>query len=194
MVRASLIDSMSGLSLVTFMAMAQDRVSALNPSNYPSTPHKCVPANEVDKTAHGTSMYLLSHQIALGSIRHFRYLQVGINFFEAQDSKTTMLLRLSSFMDILPEAIGGFTLHPLNKQSTLPASTKNRVEGLLDSSQQLFLNSHLHEEEDYKQPTVMWGVSASPAIKILKKPVNLLPGIWLILAYRSGGRTTSLLT
>ncbi len=38
-VRASLIDSVSDLSLVIFMATAQDRVSALNPSNYPSTPH-----------------------------------------------------------------------------------------------------------------------------------------------------------
>ncbi len=71
MVRASLIDSVSGLSLVTLMATAQDRVSALNPSNYPSTPHNRVPANEVDKTARKTSMYLLSHRIALGSIGHF---------------------------------------------------------------------------------------------------------------------------
>ncbi len=99
-VQASLIDSVSGLSLVTLTAMAQDRVSALNPSNYPSTPHNRVPENEVDKTSGGTSMYSLSHRISLGSIGHFWYLQVGINFLEDQDSKTTMLLGLSSLMDI----------------------------------------------------------------------------------------------
>ncbi len=60
-VRASLIDSVPGLLSVTLTATTQDCVSALNPSNYPSTPHNRVPANEVDKTACKTSMYLLSH-------------------------------------------------------------------------------------------------------------------------------------
>jgi hypothetical protein len=114
-VQASLIDSVSGMSLVTLTAMAQDCVSALNPSNYPSTPHNCVPANKVDKTARKTSMNLLSHQISLGSIEHFWYLQFGIKFLEDQDSKTTMLLGLSSLMNILPEAINGFALHPLDE-------------------------------------------------------------------------------
>jgi hypothetical protein len=82
MVQASLIDSVSGLSLVTLMAMAQDRVSALNPSNYPSTPHNRVPSNEVDKTARETSMYSLSHQIAPGCIGLFWYLQFRIKFLE----------------------------------------------------------------------------------------------------------------
>jgi hypothetical protein len=71
-------------------------------------------------------MYSLSHQISLGSIRHFWYLQIGIIFLEDQDSKTTMILGLSSLMDILPEAINGFMRHPLDELSTLPALTNNR--------------------------------------------------------------------
>ncbi len=80
MVQASLIDSSSGLLSVTLTAMAQDHFSALNPSNYLSTPHNCVPANEVDETSCGTSMYSLSHQIALRNIGNFWYLQVRIFF------------------------------------------------------------------------------------------------------------------
>jgi hypothetical protein len=128
MVQVSLVDSMSGLLLVALTAMAQDCNSALNPSNYLSTPHNCVPANEVDKTAHGTSMYLLSHQIAPGSIGHCWYLQFEKFFLEDQDSKTTMPFGLSSLMDILPEAINGFALHLLDEKSTLTALTNNRVE------------------------------------------------------------------
>jgi hypothetical protein len=73
-------------------------------------------------------MFSLFHRTAPGSQGHIWFLQVGIKYLKNQDSKTTMLLDLSSLMDILPNAIDGFALHPLDKNSTLPALTSNRVE------------------------------------------------------------------
>jgi hypothetical protein len=40
----------------------------------------------------------------------------------------TMLLDLSSLMDILSSAIDGFALHPLDVNPSLPALINNRVE------------------------------------------------------------------
>ena len=132
------------------MTMAQDHVFALNPSNYPSTPHNRAPANEVDKAAHKTSMYLLSHhRIAPSSIGHFWYLQFGIKLLEDQGSRTTMLLGLSSLMDILPEAIKGFALHPLDKKSMHPALTNNIVEdGFLSSAVLAFKYFHVKDKQN----------------------------------------------
>jgi hypothetical protein len=48
--------------------------------------------------------------------------------FRRPGFKDHMLLGLSSLMDILPEAINGFALHPLDDQSTLSALTNNRAE------------------------------------------------------------------
>jgi hypothetical protein len=39
-----------------------------------------------------------------------------------------MLLGLSSLTDILPSAINGFTLHPLDETSTFPVLVNNRPE------------------------------------------------------------------
>ncbi len=91
-----------------------------------------------------------------------------------------MLLGLSFLMDILPEAINGFALHPLDKKSMLPALTNNRVEdGFPGSAVLAFKYFHVKDkqnraakqlvpalpqqpspfrhnnEEDYKQPTAM---------------------------------------
>jgi hypothetical protein len=63
-----------------------------------------------------------------GSCRYFWFLQLGINYLLNQDSKTTMLLGLSTLMDILPNAINEFKLHPQEEASTLPALTNNKVE------------------------------------------------------------------
>ena len=54
-------------------------------------------------------------------------MQVGIKYLKDQDTKTTMLLGLSSLMDILPDAINGFAVHPLDKSSTLPPLTSNKL-------------------------------------------------------------------
>ncbi len=46
-----------------------------------------------------------------------------------------MLLGLAALMDILPNNIDGFKLHPLEEASTLPALTNNKVEeGFLGSA------------------------------------------------------------
>jgi hypothetical protein len=73
-------------------------------------------------------MFSLSHRTALGCSGHSWYLQVGIKHLEEHNSKTTMLLGLSSLMDILPSAIEGFALHPLDETSTLPMLINNRPE------------------------------------------------------------------
>ncbi len=94
-----------------------------------------------------------------------------------------MLLGLSSHMDILPEAINGFALHPLDEQSTLPSLTNNRAkDGFPGSAVLAFKYFHVKDKqnraagqlaaalsqqpstfrhnnkEDYKQPTAMLGV------------------------------------
>ncbi len=126
---ASLADSVPGLSLITTMgAMASDHVSTLTATNYPSFPHNQLPENKVEDTVLELSMFSLSHRTALGSRGHFWFLQVGIWYQVDQDSKTTMLLGLSSLMDILLGAIDGFALHPLDTNCRLPALTNNRVE------------------------------------------------------------------
>jgi hypothetical protein len=68
-------------------------------------------------------MFSSSHRILLGSPGNFWYLQVGFDFLEGQDSKTMMLFGLSALMEILPDAIEGFKLHPLDAVSTLPPLT-----------------------------------------------------------------------
>jgi hypothetical protein len=98
MVCASLVDSVSGLSSITTMrALTLDCVSALNATNYPSVPHnQLVLENEVEDMVQGTSIFSLSHRTAPGSRGHFWF---------HQDSKTIMLLGLSSLIDILPDTI-----------------------------------------------------------------------------------------
>ena len=121
----STADSLSGLFLLT--SPTPDHPSALNSSNYSSTPHNPLPQNEVDETQ-GTSMFSMSHRTAPGSSGHFWFLQVGFKYLEDNDSKITMLLGLSLLMEILPDAIDGFALHPLEPDSTLLALTNNKTE------------------------------------------------------------------
>jgi hypothetical protein len=121
----------SGLLSLTPSAVEQG--SALNASKYTSIPHNCLPVNKVDDSL-GQDMFSMAHQMVPGSRRHFWFLQVGINYLPNQDSKTTMLLGLSALMNILPNAIDRFELHPLEEASTLPALTNNKVEeGFLGS-------------------------------------------------------------
>jgi hypothetical protein len=128
MVRASSADLVLRLSTITTMgAMATNHISALTATNYPSIPHNQLPENAVEDAVLGSSMFSLSHRTAPGSRGQFWFLQVGIRYLEDQDSKTTMLLGLSSLMDILPSAINGLALHPLDANSFLPALTNNRV-------------------------------------------------------------------
>ncbi len=122
------MDSVLGLTKVTpAVALALDHPLALNSSNYQVTPQNQLPANEQDKTARGMSMFLMSHKIAPGSKGHFWFLQVGIKYLEDQDSKTTMLLGLASLMDIFPDALDRFAVHPLDKSSSLPPLTSNKL-------------------------------------------------------------------
>jgi hypothetical protein len=169
----------SGLSL--FTSPTPNRPSDLNSLNYSSTPHNPLPQNEVDETQ-GTSMFSMSHRTALGSSGHFWFLQVGFKYMEDNDSKTTMLLGLSLLNDILPDAIDGFALHPLELDSTLPALTNNKTEDRFPGSAVLAFkyfmvknksnrgaqqtasspsqpSLHRHnDEEEYRPPTALWVV------------------------------------
>jgi hypothetical protein len=73
-------------------------------------------------------MFSMAHMTLPGSPGHFWFLQVGINYLDNQDAKTTMLLGLAALMDILPGTINGFELYPLDEQSILPCLTNNRLE------------------------------------------------------------------
>jgi hypothetical protein len=70
----------------------------------------------------------MSHRITPGSSGHFWFLQVGFKYLEDNDSKTTMLLGLMLLMNILPDAIDGSALYPLEPDSTLLALTNNETE------------------------------------------------------------------
>jgi hypothetical protein len=181
---ASLVDLVSRLPLITTMeAMASDCISALNVTNYPSVTHNQLPENKVEDTVQGLSMFSLSHRTAPGSRGNFWFLQVGIWYLKDQDSKKTMLLGLSSLMDILPNVIDGFALHSLDKTSSFPALTNNRVWDGFPGSALLTFKYFLvkdkrkrlagqqtvaspsqpspywhNDKEDYKQPAALWGV------------------------------------
>ncbi len=78
--------------------------------------------------------FSMSHRFALGSKGHFWFLQVGLKYEGENDSKMTLLLGLLALMEILPSAIDGFELHPLDEISTHPALINNRVEDGFPSS------------------------------------------------------------
>jgi hypothetical protein len=171
-------DSLSGLSLLT--SPTPNRPSTLNSLNYSSTPHNPLLQNEVDKTQ-GTSMFSMFHRTAPGgSSGHFWFLQVRFKYLEDNDSKTTILLGLSLLMDILPDAIDGFALHPLEPDSTLPALANNKTEDgfpgsavlafkyflvknksnrvaqqTVSSPSQPSLHRH-NDKEEYRPPTALW--------------------------------------
>jgi hypothetical protein len=120
-------NSKAGLSSLTTPAL--DRPYALNASNYPITPHNWSSKNDKDTTP-GATMFslLLLHRPSLGSSGYFWYHQVGIKYLKEHNSKTSMLLGMSSLMDILSVAINGFALHPLDETYLLPVLVNNRPE------------------------------------------------------------------
>ena len=125
--RASSGDLVLGLTECTWAgATTPDRPSALIPLNHPAPLRRHVPTVDQDNTAHGESMFLLSHRIAPGSKGHFWFLLVGIKYLDDQDARTTMLLGLSSLMDILLNGINGFAMYPLDEASLLPPLTNNK--------------------------------------------------------------------
>ena len=67
----SVTDSISGLSTIT-----PDRPSALNASNYSSTPHNSIQRNKVDK-AQGKTMFSMSHRTLPGSPGQSCFLQLA---------------------------------------------------------------------------------------------------------------------
>jgi hypothetical protein len=100
-----------------------------------------------------------------------------------QDAKTTMLLGLSSLLEILPDVINSFAMYPLDKSSSLPSLTNNRPEDSFSGSALLAFKycmvkdkgnrqanqkptappplSSLHkhnDKEERKPPTSLWGV------------------------------------
>ncbi len=118
-------DSHSGVSSLTTPALDKGTL-ALHPSKYSAISHNNIPITKVDETP-GTKMFSMEHRTKPGSTGHCWYLQVGINFHNNHDVKTTMLLGLSALMDILPGAIDGFELHPLDEHSFLPPLTSNKA-------------------------------------------------------------------
>jgi hypothetical protein len=94
-------------------------------------------------------MFSLSHRTAPGCRGHTWYLQVGIKYLDEHDSKTTMLLGLSSLMDILPSAIEGIALHPLGETSTLPVLINNRPEDRFPGSVVLAFKYFLVKDKQY---------------------------------------------
>ncbi len=177
-------DLVSGLTEGTWAgAITPNQPSALIPVNYPVSPWRHVPTVDQDKTAHGENMFSLSDRIAPGSKGHFWFLQVGIKYLDDQDARTTMLLGLSSLMNILPDAINGFAMHPLDKASLLPPLTNNKLEdgfpGLAVLAFKYFMVIDKHnrpanqqsaapplkpsphmfnDKENFKPPTSLWGV------------------------------------
>ncbi len=142
-------------------------------------------------------MFSMAHRTVLDSLGHFWFLQVGINYCPDQDSKTTMLPGLSALMGILPDAIDGFELHPLEEASTLPILTDNKSEdgfpGLAVLAFKYFLvrdkrnvrgqqtaspsapSPHRYnDEEDYKPPTSMWGVIRGKGNSNIKEACDAL--------------------
>ena len=108
----------------------------LNTPNYPLVPQGFLPENETCNVNQEEDNYFtMSHRYTLGSKGHFWFLQVGLKYEGENDSKMTLLLGLSALMEILPSAINGFELHPLDETSSHPALTNNRVEdGFLSSA------------------------------------------------------------
>jgi hypothetical protein len=84
----SAADSASGVSSIT--NTVPDRPSALNSTTYTPPPHNAIPPNEIDNIQ-GTTMFSSSHRILPGSPGEFWFLQVGFDYLEGHDSKTTML-------------------------------------------------------------------------------------------------------
>jgi hypothetical protein len=99
---------------------------ALHPTRYSLLPHNEAPPNETD-TIPDRTMFSMAHRVKQGSTGVTWFLQLGIDFNDEHDSRTTMLLGLSATMEILKNTIDGFVLHPLDDTSLLPPLTSNDV-------------------------------------------------------------------
>ncbi len=79
-------------------------------------------------------MFSMAHRTKPGCTGETWYLQVGIDYSDDYDSKTTMLLGLSALMEIFPGATNRFKLHPLENNLILPILSSNDVEDGFPSS------------------------------------------------------------
>ncbi len=61
-------------------------LSALRPSNYPTTQHNHVPVNDVDNTAEPT-IFSVAHKVKPGCTGETWFLQVGIDFAPEYDTR-----------------------------------------------------------------------------------------------------------
>ena len=75
--------------------------------------------------AQGETMFSMSHRTLPGSSGQSWYFQAGFVYTEDHTAEQTLLFGLSALMDILPKAINGFTLDPLDQTLTLPPLTDN---------------------------------------------------------------------
>ncbi len=117
----STVDSLSALSSVSTPAKQLSAgKSSLNTTSYPGVPHGHLSGNEmVDDDGDG-DMYSLSHRIIPGCAGSFWFLQVSFDILPDQDSCSTLLLGLSTLLEILSSVIDGFEMHPLDPKSALP--------------------------------------------------------------------------
>ena len=156
--------------------------SALHPSKYAGAAHNHIPINDKDTTPEPT-MFSMAHRVKPGSNGETWFLHLIIDYHPEQDSKTTLLLGLDAMMTILLEAIDGFALHPVDKQSSLPILISNNIKEGFPSTAVLAFQYFLardkrnrpktdaappaamtpsphrfNDEEEYKAPKQMWGV------------------------------------
>jgi hypothetical protein len=119
---SSTVDSLSALSSISTPATQSAGRSALNTPKYLSVPHRYLPGNDIVADDEG-DMFSLLHRVTRGRANKFWFLQVSFELLPDQDSRTTLLLGLSSLLDILGSVIDGFKLHPLDPELTLPPLT-----------------------------------------------------------------------
>ncbi len=105
--------------------------------------------------------------------------QLGIKYIEGHNSGTTLLMGLTTFMEIIPAFIDGFQLLPLGNPSTLPPLTSNsnipktaalafqyfkvknmsNMRGATTSPASAQISPARHnDDEEFKPPTMLWGV------------------------------------
>ncbi len=115
----SIVDSLLALySISTPVVRHSTGKLALNTSTYSGVPHGHLPGNEIAEDE--GDMYSLSHRTIPGCPDVHWFLQVSFKILPEQDSQSTLLLGLASFVEILFSGIDGFELHPLDPESTLP--------------------------------------------------------------------------
>jgi hypothetical protein len=213
----SATDSLSAISSVS--NLAHQRL-VLNASKYSLVPHGALPENkEVVDTDNNGDMFSVNHCIVPCRLGHDWYLQLGFKYIKGQDSRATLLMGLSVFMEIMPTFIDGFELLPLSDISTPPALTSNdpdpnkgfpktavlafkyflvknktNVRGVSSQSPstQTPQNMRHNDEEEFKPPTMLWGVVWVQGNKNVKEAiVSVALGILTLPACLLGGKSTS---